>query len=289
MFHSSTRPWRSWSRPGPCLVALLVLAGCPRERLGGAHPALPELVEDEGRHVVAAEGAQDEASGAQEKERSRLAHEPIHAVVRLYVNVLEDVDVLEAGPHPSPASARVGLSSAGPDDRRSGASGEKVARAPAGSARRVRPPPWLRFGVSHDLVRLRTIPVTMEDAVTLRARLGKRIRLRKVRFYEAVRDDRIVAVASRSVQGGRHASIHFAVYLDREGKVARVQVIELHEVRGAAVAEERFLSQYVGKVAHDPIRVGADVDAITGATISSKAVTRGVRKAVVLWERFYRQ
>ncbi len=125
--------------------------------------------------------------------------------------------------------------------------------------------------------------------MTLRARLGRRIRLRKVSFYEAMRGDRIVAVASRSVQGGLHASIHFAVYLDHEGKVARVQVIEHHEVRGAPVAEERFLSQYVGKAAHDPIRVGADVDAITGATISSKAVTRGVRKAVVLWRHFYRQ
>ncbi len=160
---------------------------------------------------------------------------------------------------------------------------------PAGSAERVGPPAWLRFAAEHDLVRLRTIPVTREDAVTLRARLGRRVRLRKVSFYEAVRDGPIVAVAYRSVEGGLHGPIHHAIYLDREGKVARVQVITQREVRGAAVAGERFLSQYVGKAAHDPIRVGADVDAITGATISSKAVTRGVRQAVVLWEHFYRQ
>ncbi len=159
---------------------------------------------------------------------------------------------------------------------------------PAGSAKRIGPPSWLRFGTEHDLVRLRTIPVTREDAVTLRARLGKRVRLRKVRFYEAVRDGRIAAVACRSVEAGRHGPIHNVIYFDREGKVARVQMIAQHEVRGAAVAGGRFLSQYVGKAAHDPIRVGADVDAITGATISSKAVTRGVRKAVILWQHFYR-
>ncbi len=233
-----TRTGHSWSRAVPCLVSLLILAGCPRERPGGAYPS-------------------SSSAGT-------------------------------AGPRPSPASALTGSSPARPDKRRSGPSGEKGARAPAGSARRVRPPPWLRFAAEHDLVRLRKIRVARADAASLRARLGKRVRLRKIRFYEAVMNDRIVAVAGRSVQGGHHAPIHFAVYLDHEGKVARVQVIEQHEVRGASVAEERFLSQYVGKAAHDPIRVGADVDAVTGATISSEAVTRGVRKAVVLWDHFYR-
>ncbi len=168
-------------------------------------------------------------------------------------------------------------------------SGLGLTHRPGERLQEVGPPRWLHFAAGHDLVRLRTIPVAPEDAAALSERLEKRIRLRRVSFYEAVRDGRIVAVASRTVQGGLHAPIHFAIYLDREGRVTRVQVIEQHEVRGAGIVGGRFLSQYVGKTANDPTRVGVDVDAITGATVSSEAVTRGVREAVVLWKHFYDQ
>ncbi len=157
-----------------------------------------------------------------------------------------------------------------------------------GSAKPVSPPRWLRFAAEHDSVRLRTIRATKEDVIAIRARLERRVRLRNVMFYEAVKNEQVVATAYYSVEGGLHGPIRYVAYLGPEGKVTRVKVTEHHEVRGAPVAGKRFLSQYVGKAARDPLRVGADVDAITGATISSKAMTRGVKKAVVLWEHYYK-
>ncbi len=376
MLHDSTRPRRSGAWAAQCLVSLLVLAGCPRERLGRSNTALPEPLKDDGSPAVAAKEARggayrhlddqaemaahqrelslfdesqqadalgdEEVHGAGEKQRGRLAYEPLHAVAGHVLEAgppegqgldheigqgpeehlrrapLDDEQDQEGNAHVDedartrdarPRVAGKERPSDGKDDHdrasdppeSSGKSGplsssvrarstssEKRAREPAGTAEQVSPPRWLHFAAEHDLVRLRTIRATREDVLAVRERLGRRIRLRKVTFYEAVKDGQIAAVACRSVEGGLHGPIHFAIYLDREGKVARVQVIELHEVRGAPVVEERFLSQYIGKSADDPTSVGVDVDAITGATVSSKAVTRGVKKAVILWEHFYR-
>ena len=48
--------------------------------------------------------------------------------------------------------------------------------------------------------------------------------------------------------------------------------------------DERFRRQFVGKSGRDPIAANLDIVAVSGATISSRAMAVGVRRAVVLFE-----
>jgi Na+-translocating ferredoxin:NAD+ oxidoreductase RnfG subunit len=74
------------------------------------------------------------------------------------------------------------------------------------------------------------------------------------------------------------------VGLSKGGAVERVVILYFEEERGKPVADKSFLKQYVGKDAKSPLRLGDDIDAITGATVSSKSVTEAVRKAIALWD-----
>lgn len=47
---------------------------------------------------------------------------------------------------------------------------------------------------------------------------------------------------------------------------------------GTRVEEESFRNQFIGKSANDPIMIGNDIDNLTGATVSARAVTEAVRK-----------
>jgi electron transport complex protein RnfG len=49
---------------------------------------------------------------------------------------------------------------------------------------------------------------------------------------------------------------------------------------GSKVLEEDNLAKYRGKTIEDPLEVGKDVQAVTGATITSKAVAGQVKKAL---------
>lgn len=78
--------------------------------------------------------------------------------------------------------------------------------------------------------------------------------------------------------------------VDPNGKVTGIQTIELNETAGLGMkaAEEDFLSQFEGKTAgigvakNDP---GAnDIQALTGATITSRAVTDSVNVALELYQ-----
>lgn len=70
--------------------------------------------------------------------------------------------------------------------------------------------------------------------------------------------------------------------IDREEKLTGIQVLEHQETPGLGsnVAEDSFLSQFVGKSIRDPFEVKKDIVAVTGATISTNAVVRACRGTI---------
>jgi Na+-translocating ferredoxin:NAD+ oxidoreductase RnfG subunit len=86
---------------------------------------------------------------------------------------------------------------------------------------------------------------------------------------------------------GKHEYITFIVGVTARREVSDVAVMEYRETRGWEVKEQRFLRQFHGKKATDPITVDRDIVNYTGATLSSHAVARGVKKALVLVNQFY--
>jgi FAD:protein FMN transferase len=86
---------------------------------------------------------------------------------------------------------------------------------------------------------------------------------------------------------GKSEPITFMVAMTREGKVADVAIMVFRENRGWEVKEKRFLNQFRGKTTKSSIRVNEDIINYTGATLSSKAIARGVKRALLLLDTFY--
>lgn len=81
---------------------------------------------------------------------------------------------------------------------------------------------------------------------------------------------------------GYGGPIELMVGIDEKGEVCGVKVLNQRETPGlgANVVRPKFLDQFKGKTLNDPIEPKKDIDAITGATISSRAVCVGVREAL---------
>ena len=96
--------------------------------------------------------------------------------------------------------------------------------------------------------------------------------------------------ALKIVASGSQGSIEMMVGLDAEGAVTGVSIVKHSETAGIGtkVADNEpnnagvgVLDQFVGKSGADmPLNVGSNVDAITGATVSTKGVTAGVNAAL---------
>ncbi len=77
---------------------------------------------------------------------------------------------------------------------------------------------------------------------------------------------------------GKHEFITYAVALDHTGGVKAVEILDYRETFGGQVRDAAWRAQFTGKHHGDSLRLGKDVKNISGATLSSKHVTDGVRR-----------
>jgi Na+-translocating ferredoxin:NAD+ oxidoreductase RnfG subunit len=106
-------------------------------------------------------------------------------------------------------------------------------------------------------------------------------------FYIARSDGRIDGFALIDNEIGKTEPITFITAITPQGDIKEVEILVYREPIGSEVHDRRFLRQYEGKRGSDPIRVGQDITNISGATMSARAVSNGVKRALALWEVFY--
>ncbi len=68
--------------------------------------------------------------------------------------------------------------------------------------------------------------------------------------------------------------------MDSNYRVRHAKAMEYTAQRGEEICLSKFSQQFEGKTPDAPIRVGKDIDAISGATISSRAMANGVSRII---------
>ena len=105
--------------------------------------------------------------------------------------------------------------------------------------------------------------------------------------YEVQAGGAAAGYALKIVSSGSQGNIEMMVGVDAEGVVTGVSIVNNSETAGIGSKvmsnENGVLDQFIGKSAADgTLAVGKNVDAITGATVSSRGVTTGVNAALAV-------
>ncbi len=98
-------------------------------------------------------------------------------------------------------------------------------------------------------------------------------------IYDADGQGYVVEVTPSGFGG----TIDMVVGVDNDGVVTGVSIISMSETSGlgANASKESFRSQFIGKSGELAVsKDGGEIDALTGATITSRAVTKGVNSAI---------
>lgn len=103
--------------------------------------------------------------------------------------------------------------------------------------------------------------------------------------YEAQAGGAKIGYAIKVIASGSQGNIEMMVGVDEENAVTGVSVVKASETSGIGSRvienENGVLDQFQGKSAADgTLVVGTNVDAITGATVSTKGITAGVNAAL---------
>jgi electron transport complex protein RnfG len=105
-------------------------------------------------------------------------------------------------------------------------------------------------------------------------------------YYAATTDGRPVAYIAATAGKGYSSYISMLVSLNKDLQVREIKILHHGETPGLGdqVEEKSFLGQFTGKALPQIVLVKTEtkenIQAISGATISSRAVTNGVKDAV---------
>ena len=131
-------------------------------------------------------------------------------------------------------------------------------------------------------VTYRKVKLGAAEQAALQARLGYKPAKPEYVFFVATTGEHVDGYALIDEELGQHEQITFAVKLSPEGTVERHEVMVYREAYGQEISDARFRRQFQGKTVKDPVRAGTDIDVVTGATISSRSMAVGVRRALIL-------
>jgi len=104
-----------------------------------------------------------------------------------------------------------------------------------------------------------------------------------VKIYTGLRDGKVLGYALIDVHNVRTLPEAFMVVLSPAGKVRSLRVLAFHEPLEYKPTD-RWYRQFDDRSIEAPLRLGGDVHGVVGATLSARATTSGVRRALAFYE-----
>jgi len=83
---------------------------------------------------------------------------------------------------------------------------------------------------------------------------------------------------------GKHEAIRFAVGINANGTIKQIEILEYSESYGYEVREASWRKQFIGKSAASPLQLNVDITNISGATLSSRHLTEGVKRIMTMYQ-----
>lgn len=90
--------------------------------------------------------------------------------------------------------------------------------------------------------------------------------------FRVTRDGALLGFAATGADYGYGGPMTLAVAVDPDGRLHSLAVLEYRDTPDLFTRAQALLPRLVGKHGGDPFRVGADVDAVSGATLSSRGL-----------------
>jgi len=131
---------------------------------------------------------------------------------------------------------------------------------------------------------LTAVPVHLSSAQLSQIRdlAGVRQRNADPKVWKAEKDGQTVGWFLVDEVVGKHEFITYATALSVDGKVLGVEIMSYRETHGGEIRRADWRALFKGKTLSDQFRLNRDIPNISGATLSCRNVTDGVKRLLAL-------
>lgn len=131
---------------------------------------------------------------------------------------------------------------------------------------------------------LTPVLLTGEQKAFIEKVAGVRMRYVRQPIWKALENGKHIGWVVQDEVFGKHEFITYAVALDVEGAVLGVEILDYRETHGREIRNANWRAQFHGKKHGAPLRLDNDIQNISGATLSCKHISEGVRRILALHE-----
>ena len=136
-------------------------------------------------------------------------------------------------------------------------------------------------------IRKTVIRLSQEKKDAIEQRIGWKFPEESFDVHIGETDGKIDGYAMVHNTIGKHKHMTYMVGVNAKGACSDVELLVYRESKGSEVGRKRFNAQYEGKTVSDPIRINKDIINISGATMSVRSISAGVKRVLVLVDEFY--
>jgi thiamine biosynthesis lipoprotein len=126
-------------------------------------------------------------------------------------------------------------------------------------------------------VEARTVTATKEEVKALETRLGRKGLAPKFAYFAGRKGGKLLGYAVITEARGKSQPFTYMVAADPKGTITTVELLAYRESHGGEIRQRRFLDQFKGKNHESPLKLRSDIHNISGATISCRSITDGIR------------
>ncbi len=83
---------------------------------------------------------------------------------------------------------------------------------------------------------------------------------------------------------GKHDFITYAVGFNTDGSVKQIEIMDYRETYGGQIRDQKWRAQFVGKTSKSTLKLDSDIKNISGATLSCRHITDGVKRLLAFYE-----
>jgi FMN-binding protein len=83
---------------------------------------------------------------------------------------------------------------------------------------------------------------------------------------------------------GKHELITYAMGLNSDGSVRQIEIMDYRESYGYEIRNEVWRRQFIGKRDGDALKLEVDILNISGATLSCRHITDGIKRLLALYD-----
>lgn len=121
---------------------------------------------------------------------------------------------------------------------------------------------------------------TPEQIEQIETRSGEKVQTKGQQMWRVKKGDELLGYFLIDSVIGKHLAIDYAVALDAKGSVAQVEIMEYRESYGGEIRRESWRAQFAGKTCETPFKLNNEIFNISGATLSCRHVTDGIRRVL---------